>query len=319
MRKLMMVLIASVLLAAGTVLGGPIEIKQLSSSANWVAHADYEQFINTRIGQLIREELTRQGLEEKLKDFATLFGFHPLNDVRDFTVYGNGQDREKAVVLIDGRFDADKLVALVRMNPEYKEIGHGKIVVHSWVDENQRDADGNAGQRMYGCMYNDDLVVMSAGLEAVKQAVNVLNSPTENVTDSIVSRSVLDAKGAFFQVATNNLSQIIQQNQQAAVLKQTDELSLVFGETEGNFYIDLSLKAKSEQAAQSISKMLGGIIAFSTLSGEEQPKLAELAKNVKLSCEQKTVQVHFESNSQAFFEFLKEQWEKKSQQQDQAQ
>ncbi|MHC4556702.1 MAG: hypothetical protein ACYTFW_03840 [Planctomycetota bacterium] len=319
MRQLMMVLIVGMLIIAGPVLGGPLEKKQVVSSANWVVHADYEQFINTRIGQLIREELTKQGLDEKLKDFTALFGFHPLNDVRDVTIYGNGQDREKAVVLIEGRFDTDKLVSLVRMNPDYEEIGYGSIVVHSWIDENQRDADSNVGQKMYGCMYKDDLVVMSAGLEAVKKAVDVFNGSTENVTNSTLSQRILDAKGAFFQVAANSVSQIVEQNQQTAVLRQTDELSLFIGETEGNFYIDLDLKAKSEQAAQNISKMLDGIIAFAALAEEEQPKLAELAKKLRFSCALNTVQIHFESNSQAVFEFLKEQWEKKRQEEDQVQ
>lgn len=120
-------------------------------------------------------------------------------------------------------------------------------------------------------------------------------------------------QGAFFQVAATGVSDIAGQEQQAAVLRQTDKLGLAVGETEGKVYIDLGLVAKTEEEAQNINKVLEGIIAFATLSGEQQPKLAELAKKVKLSCAQNTVGARFESDSQSVFQFLKEQWEKKKQ------
>ncbi|MCX5637605.1 MAG: hypothetical protein NTX52_07935, partial [Planctomycetota bacterium] len=109
------------------------------------------------------------------------------------------------------------------------------------------------------------------------------------------------------------VSDIAGQEQHAAVIQQTDKLGLAIGENEGKVYVDMGLVAKSEEAAQNINKVLEGIIAFATLSGEQQPKLAELAQKVKLSCAQNTVGVRFESDSQSVFQFLKEQWEKKKQ------
>ena len=313
MRMLVSVLIVSVLLAAVPVQGGPLLKSQVSADANWVVHVDYDLLNKTIIGQLIRAELASLGLEEKLQDFKTIFSFHPLDDVRNVTLYGSGDDREKAVVLIEGDFDQDTLVALVRMNAEYKEIEYGDVVVHSWVDENKKDPS-KAGQRMYGCVPKDDLVVMGAGLEALKQAVDVLNGSAANAADGVFDHAALETTGAFFQVAANGVGDVAEHQHHAALLKQTDKLGVVIGEVEGTFYVDLTLTAKSQEIAQNLKKVLEGMIAFLTLVGSEQPVLAELAKKLELSTAENIVAIHFESDSAAIISFLKEQWEAKKQQ-----
>ena len=59
--------------------------------------------------------------------------------------------------------------------------------------------------------------------------------------------------------------------------------------------------------------MLEGILAFVSLPNEEQPKLAELAKKIKINCEEKTVKIKFESEPEVVVQFLKEEWQKNQQ------
>jgi hypothetical protein len=300
----------SVLLSTVPTLAGPLLKKQVSSRADWLVHTDHEQFKKTQTGQLIRKELVNLGIEEQLSNFAMIVSFHPLDDVRNVTIYGTGKDREKAVVLIDGFFDKERILSLLRVNPQYKEIKYGDIVLYEWFDENQKGPNGTAGQMMYGCFYKDDLIVMGAGQEGVKHAVDVLKGSAANAENVIFSQAAQDAKGAFVQAMALNIAEIVGEQQEAAALRQTDQVGLAIGEINGKFYIDLGLKAKSLDAGQAITQMLEGIIAFAVLAGEEQPKLAELAKKVKVTCENKTVQVRFESDPESVVQFLKEQWQK---------
>ena len=312
MKRVTPVLILGVLMTAVPVLGGPLMRSQVSATASWLVHADYEKFCNVQIGRLIIEELRRQGIDKKLDDFATVFSFHPLNDIRDVTIYGTGADKDKAVVLIDGKFDQDKLVALVSMNPEHKEVPYSDIVLHGWVDKKQAANGDTVEQQMYGCFYGN-LLVISSGLEAAKQAVDVLKGSAKNASGGLLAGSTADAKDAFVLVMGSALDELAEQQPKAAMLKQADELTLVVGEAGGNMYIDLGLKAKSEDAAESIRKMFDGFIAFANLSGQEQPKLAELAKKLQLSRVEKSVRVRFESDSESVFAFLKEKWQEKTQ------
>jgi len=314
MRRSMLMLMEVVLLSTVPVFAGPLMKQQVSATANWVVHLDYEQFRNAQIGQLIRQEMANLGIEEKLDDFATVFSFHPIDDVRDVTVYGNGPDREEAVVLIEGNFDEEKLLALVRLNEHHEEIEYGDITLHRWLHEDKKSSES---QMMYGCLYNGNLVVMSAGLDAVTRAVDVLKGAASNAASGVFNQAELNAQGAFFQVAANGVAQMAQEQGKAAGFGQTDAIGLAVGEIEGTFYIDLGLLAKSEEAASNISKILEGITALAVLAGDEQPKLAELAQRIQLSCQDNAVQIHFELDSESVFQFLKEQGEKRKQQQSQ--
>ena len=317
MKKLLMVLAVIILLVEAPGLAGPIKLEQVSGGASWVVHANQQQFKKTQTGRLIRNELVNLGLEEGLTNFAMIFSFHPLDDVRDVTLYGTGKDRQKAVVLIDGFFDKERILSVVSMNPEYKETKYGDIVLHQWLDENQKDPNN---KMMYGCFYKDDLIVISAGMDAVKQEVDVLKGSAKNAANGIFNQAALNTEGAFFQAAGKRVGEMVDgEDPQAAALKQSDQLGLAIGENDGRFYIDVGLIAKSEEAAQAITQMLEGIIAFVSLPNEQQPLLAELAKKIKVSCEQSKVQALFQSEPELVVQFLKEEWQKDKQKQTQTQ
>ncbi len=314
MKKLLMVIVASVSVVGGPVIAGPLVMEQVSGSASWVVHANQQQFKKTQKSQIIRKEMVSLGIEENLSNFATIFSFHPLDDVRDVTVYGTGNDREKAVVLIDGFVDKEKILSLLRTNPEYKDTKYGKIALHQWIDEDQKDPNN---KMMYGCFYKDDLIIMSAGLDAVKLAVDVLNGSAKNAAGNIFNQTALDAKGAFIQAAGKRVGEMLEQD--AAAFRQTDQLGLAIGEVEGKFYIDCRLTAKSEEAANAITQMLEGILAFISMPNQEQQILAELAKKIKINCDVKTVKVRFESEPEVVVQFLKEQWQKNNEKETQTQ
>jgi len=308
MKKSKTVLIVSVLLLAAPAFGGQLLKNQVGGGANWVAHLDFERLAKSQLGQLIRSELAKEGLEEQLQGFKTIFSFHPIDDIRDVTIYGAGNDREKAVALFEGNFDKEKLVALVQMNPKYEQIKHGDSVVHSWVDENKKDPNG-PDQRMYGCTYKDNMVVLGAGLEAVKKAVDVLAGAAPSAGDGVFKQPALNAEGAFLQVAANAVNDLADHQNEAAVFEKTDELGAAVGENNGTFYVNLSLRAESAEVAQNVKMLLEGIIAFLRLAGREQPAWTELANKLKLTAVDRMVAISFESSSESVFALLKEAWQ----------
>lgn len=299
----------ALLLITAPAIGGPLLKSRVAKDANWVVHLDCERLNKAQIGRLIRGELARVGIEQNLAEFAKVFSFNPLDDLCSVTLYGKGQDREKAVVLAEGRFDGEKLVALVRMNPRHEEIRHGDIVLHGWLEEEKHKNEGAGEQMMYGCLYNDRLIVMSAGLDAATRALDVLAGAAPSAADGVFGQAAPSAEGAFFQVAARDVGGMVDEDE-AAVLKQTDTLGLAVGEVEGGFYADLELTAETGEVAEGIRQILEGVIAFASLSGEERPRLAELAKRVQVSCEGNSVRAHLGCDPKAVFELLKEQWEK---------
>jgi hypothetical protein len=314
------VFVAALCLTALPAFAAPLQKSEVSPAANWVAHVDLEAFRGSSIGKLVLAELQNQGLTQKLQDFATIFSFDPLQDIRDVTLYGKGQDRTKAVAVVEGRFDTQKLIALLRMNPQYQEIPYKGTTLYRWQQEERKgpqptDDQGTeqAGeQMMYGGVVEGNRVVVGTGLETVQQAVDTLKGQTPTAASTGLLSQIPQAQGTVFaQVVATGVGDIVGQNPQAAMLKQTDSLTLTIGETTDKLFGQLSLQGQTAEVATNTAKMLEGLIAMVQFSAGEQPQLAELTKNIRVSSNDKTTQVRFEAPTQAIFQFVKDQWQQK--------
>jgi len=296
-------------LVAATAPAGPLSLNQVGKSANWMVHLDADLFKASTIGTMIRGELANLGVEQKLAEFAYVFGFHPLNDLRDVTVYGTGPDKSKAVVLIDAAFKVDQVLSILGMNPEYQKTNHGDFVIHRWVDENKRDASDPSAGATYGGFFNDGLAVLGPSLEGVKGALDVLSGTAGGADAGTFAQSELKLKGAFVQIAANRIDELAGDEPQAQMLKQAKELGIAVGESAGSFFIEGGLTANSEDAAINLNKMMDGLLAFAMLASAEQPKLAELAQKVQTTRIQDTIRVRFETPSESLVALLKELWQ----------
>jgi hypothetical protein len=312
-RVLTSVLLASLCLAAVPALGAPLQKSEISPGANWMLHADLDAFRSSTLGKLLLTELKAQGVDAKLQEFATIFSFNPLTDIRGVTLYGKGKDRNNAVGIIDGQFDADKLLAIVRMNPQYEEVPYQGVTLHRWLNEDKKG--GTAGELMYGYINKGHEVVISTGLDALKQEVDILKGSGAGASAGLASQIPQANNGTFLQIAATGIGEMVGENPQAAILKQANSLSLAAGEAGEKAFVGLQLQAQSPEVAENILKMAQGVVAMAQLAVQEQPKLSELAKSVNVVREDKTVQARFEAPSQSIFAFLKEQWAKKQQQQ----
>jgi len=290
-------------------LAGPLSFSRISPKADWVVHLDYERFNNTGIGRFVRQKMREVGFEEKLQNFATVFSFHPIDDVRSVTLYGRGNDRDKAVAIIEGNFDEEKLIALVSMNPFYQQIEYGDAILHGWLHE-EKHGEKDTSRMMYGCVYQHKLVLISSSLETIKHAVDVLSAGSAADSPPFTAPA-FSTPGAFLQAAATNLEQLAAQDKKAATLRHARQLSLAIGELNDTFYLDVTLQATSPQTAQQVIKVLEGIRAFASLAAEEQPALAEIAEVVQLSCTDDVVRLSIEAPSEDVQSFLNEQWQNK--------
>jgi len=284
-------------------LGGPLAREQVAASANWVVHLDYDQFSQSRLGQLIRAEATEKGLEAKLLEFKQVFSFHPIDDVRNVTLYGQGEDKTKVVVIVQGNYDKQTLLGLVQLNGSYEEIRAGDLVIHSWIDKNRNE-------RAYGTFYDADQVIIAGSVDAVKLAVAVLNGQEKNAQeDDSFSLPATKGPGAFLLAAARDVSSMAN-HKNGIILKQADELTLVIGEVNEKFYIDADLKAKTPEAAVAVGQMAQGLIAVGMLAGKNHPELAQLAASIGISVEGNLVQVSFQRESEKIFAAMKKTWER---------
>jgi hypothetical protein len=259
--------------------GNPFNMANVSADANWVAHANFDQFRSTNFGKLFLARLDELGISAKLDNFAKVFSFNPLNDVRDVTIYGESKDEYKTAILINGKFDQERLLALLRLNPEYGEEPYGGITLRRWHD------DKNGGKMMFGCFYSESLVIMSSGQDTVKRAINVLNGKAAHADAAVFNQPVLSDSTAFIKIAARNLDGLAKADkQQSFITKQIQSLSAAAGESGQQFYVNVILQARSAEAARGITKMIEGLVTLVALGGEENSKLSEIAQKIHVTC-----------------------------------
>ena len=159
---------------------------------------------------------------------------------------------------------------------------------------------------MYGCIHDKDLIVMSAGLEILRRAVDVLEGSASHAGPGPVGL-VVPSRGGFFYVMANAVDQMAIPHGQSAVFRETEGLGLSIGEAEGRLVVYGALGAKTEEAATAIAQMAQGMVAYMTLAGKDQPRLADLARKVRVSSKESRVSIYFESDSKEVVQFLAEQ------------
>ena len=295
MRKLIFVLLVSVMFAGGYVTASPVDAGLIGGDADWMVRVDIEQFLKSEIGKIIRTEISERPVEMKLNNFANVFGFHPIDGLRNITLYGQGRDPDKAVVLVEGNFNKDRLIELISRSSEYKKFEYNGIEVHQWLQRKSIVQDDSEQQLKYGCFYRDDLIVIGSGLTEFMQAVDVLSGEESGSDEEVFNDTLLQNQDAFIQIATTNLAQSIGDHAKAAILKQAEQLVAIIGEKDESAFATIKLTAGSSEVAQNINQILEGVIAFVELSSDERPVLSNLAQNIQLTCSGNTVQIHIES------------------------
>jgi hypothetical protein len=200
----------------------------------------------------------------------------------------------------------------VRMNAQYQEIPYQGVTLHRWLNQDEKKGP-SADQLMYGYIHKGQEVAIGIGLDALKAAVDTLKGPGTAASTGLLSQVPQSESGTFLQIAATNIGEIVGQDSQAAMLQQAESLSLTAGEAAEKVFIGLRLQGQSPEVAENILKMAQGVVAMAQLATQEQPKLSELAKNVNVARDDKTVRVRFEAPAQSVAAFLKEQWAKENQ------
>ena len=72
---------------------------------------------------------------------------------------------------------------------------------------------------------------------------------------------------------------------EAAILKNAKEAALVVREVAGELQAALTLTGRDKDSCDQMADVLRGLIAFGKLTGERNPRLAQLSKSAKLTVE----------------------------------
>lgn len=294
MKNFLIIFAAAIMFQSVPLTAEPLIKSYISIDANWVVHIDYDRFCKSQVGQIIRSEIVNASIEAEFKKFKETFSFHPINDINSITIYGQGKNHENAVALIKGRFDKDKLLGFVRMNPGYKQIEYNGMIIHQLKQPEKDFPESTTEGMMYGGFYDKNLIILNRKLAEIEKALEVLQGLRPGADNDIFGDSLI-SNGTFFEAFVRNVSEFIDGDSNAVILRNTKQLVLEVGENNDKVFIKITLFADSRETIEGIKKLLDGIIAYLTLEKSETMELTELAKRIHLIVDDKELQIILET------------------------
>jgi hypothetical protein len=300
MKNVIRAILMAVCLVSGLSAAAPLNKNHISANAKWIFHVDFDAFRTTQIGQLVQKDI-QQEWQPKIDALNQLFGSDLTRDIYSMTLFGSQAGEENASVLIDGKFNKEKLTALLALNNSYKKSDYNGSTLHYWVDDRDK-------KNRVGAFAQDNLIVISQSQTEVTSALDILSGKTQSLAKQQAGPlwALTEVpQNTFMMAAAVELSQLTQDDKNAAILQNSKLLAFVGAENQDNVSLRLRLETQGVETAQQVETALRGILALVTLSQKDKPDLAALAGACTITRDQSTLNIQFVYPSQALMNILK--------------
>ncbi|MCF7958237.1 MAG: hypothetical protein K9M57_07315 [Phycisphaerae bacterium] len=306
MKKSLVALLVLVLLS-GFVTAGEMDKGQVASSAKWVAQFDNELWRSSVGYSLLGEMMENKGLTEKFEGHMAkaveMLGFHPINDIKDVTLYNDSCAKGEGVMLLDGKFNQGKLLALLDNDPAHQEHKYGDAIIHQWYDNHK-------GKDSFGSIVSEEMVVIGSGIGQVQMALDVLGGQSASLAaGGLLGDAAIAPAGTISSAAITGVGTIAGDHPKAAMLKLVDSIHLTIGEkgslTDKKTFVNATLTVNSAQTARQVRDIINGMLAFARLSEQKRPVMADLAEAVIVVVDDNRVFISFEYPVEDLFAVMK--------------
>jgi hypothetical protein len=279
---------------------GPIAREDIPSNAQWIVHVDADAFRTSELGTLLLQNIPEEH-KVKIDAMTQLLGTDITKDIHGITVFGFGPGEENATALFYGKFDKQKLLALLALNESYSESKYNDQSLYYWTDK-------KSGKKQVGAFAADNLIVIGQQESNIIVTLDVLSGIIEPLSakmDLPLYKMTTVPSKTIFLAAAQGMSDLIQDNEHAAVLKKSKNLAVTCSETDGDMTLDIHLEVLDEATATQIEQIVRGMLAFAMIQQEGNPELAELLTTVILTREGTSLDLHIQYPSTKLYEIAK--------------
>jgi hypothetical protein len=108
------------------------------AGTEFIAAVNVRQIVDSPLFQRLLEEKGGQAARAKLQVLQSLTGIALLKDLDRAVVWSRIKDDDSVTAVFQGRFDREKLLVLLKINPNYKETERNGMTVYEWFDQNEK-------------------------------------------------------------------------------------------------------------------------------------------------------------------------------------
>ena len=255
----------------------PLQRADVAANPAWLLHLDCDALRPTTIGKYVLSETDKPEAKAKLAAFQTIFNFDLRTQLHGVTLYGSSPAPEDGVLLIYADFDPARLVTLAQAAKDYQSSPHGQNVIHNWIDEKKQAKDG-VKPRVYAAILGNR-VVFGQREDRVGQALDVLTGSAPNLASGkVFSELGLPGNGHFVEAAARKMK-LSDSDPNAAILRMSQTVQLVMGESEQQFSGAVTLVADSKEVAGHVLSIAQGLVSLAKLQNDK-PESVKVANAI---------------------------------------
>ena len=313
MKKILLLLSTLLVTITGTASEKQIGLEKIPSSANWIAHLDFEAFRSSEIGAFVLQDILKAPhIEQKMTGLKNAFGVD-IDQLGFVTAYGSGE-KNVGVVYAQGGFNTKQLEGFASLNEkvEIKTVNGQKIYSAPKV------AFSPLGPNSMIAATNEEL--LKAGLNArlgnnTKQKENpILDHLNELVKRPIVTITAQIPKVRKMEKPGRSISATEQ-----AIMEKLDWAGVALGESGASIRIACVMNTENIETAEHMENVLRGVSSLLSLSTEieplfqNDPKLNRIIPHIKTSVSRKSqiVGMQLEMDTAFLLEMFEEEMAKK--------
>lgn len=139
-------------------------LRWVPADAEFVAYVDWRALVDSPIvRELIDKKTTPQQLEAQMSLVKNLTGTNLLTDLDRGLLWGRIGDDDSVVVVVEGRFEPEKLITIIKANSSYSTTTLDGLTIHQWHDKNE-DKD------KVGAFLNPNTLAISSNAQQISAA-----------------------------------------------------------------------------------------------------------------------------------------------------
>lgn len=255
-----------------------VNLKWIPQDTKFLLEIDVKAFNESETGKYFKETAAPNTPgTELVRNFAGQTGIDIAKDVTSVVVCGNGTPGAEGVcVMLNGTWDVAKVAAALPQTKNFNTKDFGKHVIMNWEDNGSR----------YACLVNNNLAILAANETRMQLALDTFDGQKPNVAnDAAFADFNPVAKKPFVIVRVNRINELAKDNQRAAMMQQTDSLSLLVESLPGTTAIglDIAVVALSAEVAQQMTTMIQGMQAMAQMQGANNPDFLDITKAFTIS------------------------------------
>ena len=313
MKKNLLLLSTLLVTISGTASEKQIGLEKIPSSANWIAHLDFEAFRSSEIGAFVLQDILKAPhIEQKMTGLKNAFGVD-IDQLGFVTAHGSGK-KDEGFIYAQGGFNTKQLEGFASLN-EKVEI---KTVKGHKIYSAPKVAFSPLGPDSMIAATNEE--ILKAGLNArlgnnTKQKNNpVLNRLNELVKKPIVTITAQIPKVRKMEKPGRSISATEQ-----AIMEKLDWAGVALGESGASIRIACAMNTENIETAEHMENVLRGVSSLLSLSTEMEPlfqndpKLNKIIPHIKTSVSRKSqiVGMQLEMDTAFLLEMIEQEMAKK--------